>query len=159
MTRPASSGTQARRVRSTGMIRLLALAVLGAAPPLSAQVEVAGATITELQDLMSSGGATSAEITQAYLDRIAAYDQVGPAINAMIWLNAEAIADAEALDRERAVRGPRGPLHGIPIILKDNYDTADLPTTAGTLALAGFVPPDPARRSSPGTAGVGSRSG
>jgi Asp-tRNA(Asn)/Glu-tRNA(Gln) amidotransferase A subunit family amidase len=104
-------------------------------------VEVTGATITELQAAMAEGRATSAGITQAYLDRIAAYDQEGPAINSMIWLNPNAVAQAEALDRERATTGPRGPMHGIPVILKDNYDTHDLPTTAGTLALAGFVPP------------------
>jgi Asp-tRNA(Asn)/Glu-tRNA(Gln) amidotransferase A subunit family amidase len=105
---------------------------------------VAGATITELQDAMSVGQATSAEITRAYLERIEAYDQQGPAINSMVWLNGNAVAEAEALDRERAERGPRGPMHGIPVILKDNYDTRDLPTTAGTLALAGFIPPDDA---------------
>ena len=117
------------------------LALLGAATPATAQVEVVGASIDQLQTAMSSGVTTSAEITRAYLARIEAYDQKGPALNAMIWLNPDAVADAETLDRERETSGPRGPLHGIPIILKDNYDTYDLPTTAGTLALAGFVPP------------------
>jgi Asp-tRNA(Asn)/Glu-tRNA(Gln) amidotransferase A subunit family amidase len=107
-------------------------------------VEIAEATITELQEAMTSGRVSSAEITAAYLARIAAYDRAGPAINAMVWLNPQALAQAEALDRERAERGARGPLHGIPVILKDNYDTADMPTSAGTLALAGFVPPDDA---------------
>jgi Asp-tRNA(Asn)/Glu-tRNA(Gln) amidotransferase A subunit family amidase len=131
--------------RTSGPVVALALAISLLAPRAArAQVEVTGATITELQDAMSAGRATSAGITRAYLDRIAAYDQRGPAINAMVWLNPQAVAQAEALDRERAERGPRGPLHGIPIILKDNYDTFDLPTTAGTLALAGFIPPDDA---------------
>ena len=109
-----------------------------------AQVEVTGATIPELQEAMASGRASSEQITRAYLARIAAYDQQGPAINAMVWLNPTALADAEALDRERVEQGPRGPLHGIPVILKDNYDTHDMPTSAGTLALAGFVAPDDA---------------
>lgn len=112
--------------------------------PARAQVEVVGATISDLQDAMASGRATSGEITAAYLARIAAYDRSGPGINAMVWLNPDAIAQAESLDRERAERGARGPLHGIPIILKDNYDTHDMPTSAGTLALAGFIPPDDA---------------
>jgi len=93
---------------------------------------------------MSSGRVTSVEITRAYLARIAAFDQSGPKINAMIWMSPDAVATAEALDRERAERGPRGPMHGIPIVLKDNYDTFDLPTSAGSLALAGNVAPDDA---------------
>jgi Asp-tRNA(Asn)/Glu-tRNA(Gln) amidotransferase A subunit family amidase len=109
-----------------------------------AQIEVLGATVGELQEAMASGAASSAEITRSYLDRIEAYDQDGPRLNAMLWLNPNAVTEAEALDRERAERGPRGPLHGVPIILKDNYDTRDLPTSAGTLALAGNVPPDDA---------------
>lgn len=109
-----------------------------------AQVEVVGASITDLQAAMASGRASSVDLTAAYLARIAAYDRSGPAINAMVWLNPDALAQAEALDRERAERGARGPLHGIPVILKDNYDTSDMPTSAGTLALAGFIPPDDA---------------
>ncbi len=87
---------------------------------------------------------TRGSLTQAYLARIRAYDQAGPGINSMIWVNANAIAEAEALDQERADAGPRGPLHGIPIILKDNFDTYDMPTSAGTLALAGNIPPNDA---------------
>lgn len=120
--------------------------VLVAAGPalVSAQIEVTGATITGLQEAMTSGSATSAEITRAYLARIEAYDQEGPALNAMIWLNPNAVAEAEALDREREERGARGLLHGIPIILKDNYDTFDLPTSAGSLGLATNIAPDDA---------------
>lgn len=107
-----------------------------------AQIEVRGATITEVQEAMTSGAATSAEITAAYLARIRAYDQAGPRIGSMIWINPKAVAEAEALDRERATGDVRGPMHGVPIILKDNYDTYDLPTSGGTLALAGNIPPD-----------------
>lgn len=130
--------------RSDGLLGLIALLLAASPAGAHAQIEVRGATITELQEAMASGRATSVEITQAYLARIRAYDQVGPALNSMIWLNPNAVAEAEALDRERAASGPRGLLHGIPIILKDNYDTHDLPTSAGTLALAGNVAPDDA---------------
>ena len=114
--------------------------------PVNAQIEVAEASIAELQEAMEAGAVTSAEITRMYLSRIRAYDKAGPILNAMIWVNWDAVAEAQMLDRERARTGPRGPLHGIPIILKDNYDTFDLPTSAGTLALAANIPPDDARQ-------------
>lgn len=123
---------------------LLAVTIFGRPAPAGAQIEVTGASITELQEAMTSGAATSAEITRAYLARIEAYDQRGPALNALVWLNPDAVSQAAALDRERAERGPRGPLHGIPVILKDNYDTVDMPTSAGTLALATNIAPDDA---------------
>jgi amidase len=127
--------------RTATRLVLSVIGTLATAPATSAaQVEVVGATIDELQEAMASGRTTSAEITRAYLQRIEAYDQAGPRLNTMIWMNADALSQAEALDRERAERGPRGPLHGIPIILKDNYDTYDMPTSAGTLALAGNRP-------------------
>lgn len=112
--------------------------------PASAQVEVTEASIAQLQEWMASGRTTSVEVTAAYLARIHAYDQAGPRLNAMIRLNPNALAEAEALDRERALKGPRGPLHGIPVILKDNYDLAGMPTTAGTIGLAGLMPRDDA---------------
>lgn len=99
-------------------------------------------TIPELQAAMASGATTSAALVQQYLDRIAAFDRDGPRLGAMIMVNPHALEDAAALDREREERGPRGPLHGIPIVLKDNYDTHDMPTTASSVAMAGFVPPD-----------------
>jgi len=105
---------------------------------------VTEATVAQLQEWMASGRTTSVEITAAYLARIGAYDQAGPRLNAMIRLNPNALAEAEALDRERKLRGPRGPLHGIPVILKDNYDLAGMPTTAGTIGLAGLMPQDDA---------------
>jgi Asp-tRNA(Asn)/Glu-tRNA(Gln) amidotransferase A subunit family amidase len=82
---------------------------------------------------------TSHQLTERYLARIDAYDQRGPAINAMIAINRHALADADALDRERSTRGSRGPLHGIPVVVKDNYDTIDMPTTAGSRALEGSM--------------------
>jgi Asp-tRNA(Asn)/Glu-tRNA(Gln) amidotransferase A subunit family amidase len=102
--------------------------------------DVGEATITELQEAMASGRVTAAQLVDAYLARIDAYDQRGPRLNAMIRLNGAARAEAAALDRERAQRGARGPLHGIPVILKDNYDLDGMPTTGGSLALAGLMP-------------------
>jgi Asp-tRNA(Asn)/Glu-tRNA(Gln) amidotransferase A subunit family amidase len=110
----------------------------------TAQIEVAEMSVRELHDAMTSGRATSVEITSAYLARIEAYDRGGPRLNAMLRLNPQALTEAEALDRERAAGRVRGPLHGIPVVLKDNYDTRDMPTSAGTLALAALVAPDDA---------------
>ena len=94
-------------------------------------------TIDDLQNGMKSGRWTSRAITDAYLQRIDAIDKSGPSINAVIERNPDAQSIADALDRERKERGPRGPLHGIPVLIKDNIDTADrMHTTAGSLALA-----------------------
>ena len=101
---------------------------------------VVEATITDLQRGMSEGRFTSLDLTRAYLARIAAYDQKGPALNAMIRLNPAAERRATAMDAERRAGKVRGPLHGIPVVVKDNYNTADMPTTGSTLALASFVP-------------------
>lgn len=102
--------------------------------------EVAEVSIAQQQKAMTEGRVTSLGLVQAYLERIAAFDQRGPKLNSIITLNPSALKEAEALDRERAAKGARGPLHGIPIVVKDNYSTSDLPTTAGTMALMGFVP-------------------
>ncbi|MBW2622432.1 MAG: amidase, partial [Deltaproteobacteria bacterium] len=97
-------------------------------------------SIKELQDRMNRGASSSRALTDSYLERIGQYDKTGPAINAVIELNPEAMALADALDKERQARGPRGPLHGIPVLIKDNIDTADsMSTTAGSLALKGSI--------------------
>ncbi len=99
------------------------------------------ATIVELQAGMSAGRYTARRITELYLERIAAMDRTGPTLHSLIELNPDALAVAEKLDRERGAKGTRGPLHGIPVILKDNIDTADrMTTTAGSLALQGSIP-------------------
>ncbi len=110
----------------------------------AAAFEVWEASIPELQAALESGVATSADLVDAYLARIAAYDPAGPTLNAIVRLHPTAREQARRLDAERASGRVRGPLHGIPILLKDNYDTFDMPTTGSTLALAGSVPPDDA---------------
>lgn len=102
------------------------------------------ATIADIQAALAAEALTSEELVQLYLNRIEAYDDAGPAINALITVNPDALETAIALDAMRAQGDLMGPLHGIPIILKDNYDTADLPTTAGSDVLAESVPPDDA---------------
>ncbi len=99
-------------------------------------------TISELQDGMKSGRFTSQSLVEKYTARIHDIDKQGPAINSVIELNPDAPRIAEALDRERKEKGPRGPLHGIPVLIKDNIGTADrMMTTAGSLALMGSTPP------------------
>ena len=106
-----------------------------------APFELEEATIDDLQKWMASGRMTARSITQLYLDRIAALDRKGPALHHVIEVNPDALSMAAALDRERKSGHVRGPLHGIPILLKDNVDTADrMTTTAGSLALAGSIP-------------------
>ena len=105
-------------------------------------VDLQTATIADLQRAMADGRLTSAELVDAYTARIAAYDTAGPKLNSVRELNPRARAQAEALDAERRAGTVRGPLHGIPVLLKDNYGTADQPTTAGSIALEGVVPRD-----------------
>jgi amidase len=102
------------------------------------------ATIADINAAFATGELTSQQLVAAYLERIAAYDKHGPTINAVIHLNPQALAEAQKLDAERAAGRVRGPLHGIPIALKDNYDTFDMPTTAGSQLLEGHIPPDDA---------------
>jgi amidase len=101
-------------------------------------------SVRELQADMISGAATSVDLVRFYLRRIAAFDQAGPGLNAVLALNPRAEAVAAALDAERRRGRTRGPLHGIPALIKDNLDTADMPTTGGCLALSGRVPRDDA---------------
>jgi len=98
--------------------------------------------VSELQAGMKSGKYTAASITQKYLERIEEIDRQGPGINSVIEVNPDALKIAAELDRERKAKGPRGPLHGIPALIKDNIGTADrMQTTAGSLALVGARPP------------------
>jgi Asp-tRNA(Asn)/Glu-tRNA(Gln) amidotransferase A subunit family amidase len=124
---------------------LLALVPSVAAAQRAAMVDVVHeASISTLQDGLRTGRWTATQLVDAYLARIAAYDQRGPGLNAVIRLNPNARRDATRLDLERRRGSLRGPLHGIPVLLKDNFDTFGLPTSASSLALAGVLPPDDA---------------
>lgn len=97
-------------------------------------------TLVDLEQGFRSGRFTSRSVTEWYLTRIGSLDKKGPSVNSVIELNPDALAIAAALDRERSAKGPRGPLHGVPILIKDNIDTADrMSTSAGSLALAGSI--------------------
>jgi amidase len=99
------------------------------------------ATISDLQARMTSGEISAPALTQAYIERIHAIDKAGPGVNSVIELNPDASSIAEALDKERREKGARGPMHGIPVLLKDNIETSDgMHTTAGSRALVGSKP-------------------
>jgi amidase len=112
----------------------------GAAPE-PRQFQVAEASISDVQAAYLSGATTATRVIQAYLARIQAYDQAGPRLNVVIFLNPKALDEAAALDAHLRKTGKFvGPLHGIPVLLKDNVNTSDMPTTGGSLSLAGYTP-------------------
>ena len=102
------------------------------------------ATIEDLNAAFDSGELTAERLIEMSLARIEAYDQAGPELHSMLWLNENALQRARELDEERRRSGPRSLLHGIPVALKDNVDTGDMPTTGGSALLAGAIPPDDA---------------
>ncbi|HZF11329.1 MAG TPA: amidase family protein [Thermoanaerobaculia bacterium] len=110
----------------------------------TAELQLVEATIPQLQQAMQSGLLTAEQLVRLYRARIAAFDQAGPKVNAFLYLNPNAEAAARQLDARRRPGFTPGPLYGIPVLLKDNVDAADMPTTAGSLALAGSLPPDDA---------------
>ena len=112
-------------------------------PPASGQAfELEEATIAELQQRMKSGKDTARSLVEKYLARIEALDKKGPKLNQVLQVNPDALEIADTLDAERKAKGARGPLHGIPVLLKDNVGTADrMTTTAGSLALESSIPP------------------
>ena len=124
-----------------------ALAAATLATPLQAQsvggVELIELTIAEAHEAMLAGTLTARALVEAYLDRIRAYDKRGPAFNAIIAVNPRALQRADELDAALRSGGRlTGPLHGIPVIVKDNYDTHDMPTTGGSASLAGSMAAD-----------------
>ena len=124
---------------------LLAFMAFVLTPAASAKtIELDAATIADINAAYAAGTLTAEKLVQLCLARIDAYDKQGPSLHAVITVNPKALEIARELDAERKAKGPRSPLHGIPIVLKDNYDTADLPTTGGSLLLEGWIPPDDA---------------
>lgn len=122
------------RILTIGILLLLL------ASPASAQIDVYEAGIAELQAAMRDGHSNSVALVDQYLARIAAYEDAGPRLNSLIRINPRAREQAAVLDAERAAGRVRGPLHGVPVIIKDNYNTDFMPTTGASVALAGFVP-------------------
>jgi len=110
----------------------------------SARLQLVEATVEQLQKALQTKLVTSEQLVSMYQARIAAYEDTGPRINAYIHVNANADLEAQQVDNLRHPGAQNGPLYGIPILLKDNIDTADMPTTAGSVALAGSIPPDDA---------------
>ena len=99
------------------------------------------ATIADVHRAFKSGELTAKKLVEMYLKRIEAYDQKGPRLNAVICVNPKALEEAAALDEKFRKSGPAGPLHGIPVLLKDNVNTKDMPTTGGSRSLEGYIPP------------------
>jgi amidase len=119
--------------------------LLGNAPLASAEpVDFDRATIAELNAAFDSGALTAERLVEMCLERIAAFDRAGPKLHAIISLNPNALEIARSLDAERKAKGPRSPLHGIPVVFKDNIDTVDMPTTGGSVLLEGSMAPDDA---------------
>lgn len=115
-------------------------ASLNSFPALAQSIDVFEASISDLQIALENGTTTSVDLVDQYLARIAAYDKQGPALNSIVRINSNAREQAAALDAERGQSGARSLLHGIPVLVKDNYNTIDMPTTGGSVALANFVP-------------------
>ncbi len=112
--------------------------MIGTPPTLPFPIETA--TVADLQARMTAGTLNAVTLTKAYLHRIALTNTEGPAIQAVRAINPQALAQAAALDAERAAGNVRGPLHGIPVMVKDNLDAAGMPTTAGSVALENSIP-------------------
>jgi amidase len=124
-----------------GALAILLVAAMQAATPLQTPFPLEEATAAQLQAWMASGRYTSRQIAETYLRRIEDLDRAGPALRSVIELNPDALTIADALDAERRAGRVRGPMHGIPVLIKDNIDTADrMMTTAGSLALEGAKP-------------------
>jgi Asp-tRNA(Asn)/Glu-tRNA(Gln) amidotransferase A subunit family amidase/glycerophosphoryl diester phosphodiesterase len=131
------------RLREVMLERDMALPVAFTAP-VAGNTPIEEQSILVLQQQLATGALTSAQLLDYYLARIQAYDQQGPALNTLITLNSAARAQAQQLDNERQRSGPRSLLHGIPVVIKDNYNTIDMPTTGASQSLADFIPDEEA---------------
>ena len=136
---------QVRRLSAVGLatiagaVLVLSIVGMGRAQAPTRSFELLEATIPDLQAALAAGTVTSRDLVSMYLARIDAYDQKGPALNAISALNRQALAQADTLDAERKTRPLRGPLHGIPIIVKDNFETVTMQTADGSRSLAGWM--------------------
>jgi amidase len=131
----------------TALLPLVLTFAVSAAAPVTAEnktIDFDAATVADLNAAFDAGTLTAEKLVQICLARIQSYDRQGPSLHAVITLNPKALETARALDAERKTKGPRSPLHGIPVVLKDNYDTSDLPTTGGSILLEGWIPPSDA---------------
>src|SRR3954466_3559081 len=122
---------------AVGPALFLSMITLGAQPPAPFQVEET--TIAQIQTAFRDGSLTCRSLVEQYLARIEAYDKKGAALNAIVMINPHALETADDLDRRFRQSGPVGPLHCVPVIAKDNYETIDMPTTAGSLSLKGMM--------------------
>src|SRR5471032_1176391 len=123
-------------------ILVAALLVATLTPARAAKsVDFDALTIADINHAFDSGALTSEKLVQLCLARIQAYDRHGPSLHVVMALNPKALETARALDTERKAKGPRSPLHDIPVVLKDNYNTFDLPTTGGSVLLEGSIAP------------------
>lgn len=127
-----------------GALMLGALTLGAAVPGFAKTVNLEDATIADINAAFDAGTLSAEHLVELCLARIQAYDHQGPSLHAVIALNPKALDTARALDQERKAKGPRSPLHGIPVVIKDNYNTADLPTTGGSVLLEGSIPPEDA---------------
>jgi amidase len=131
------------RNRATTLLAVLIIGHCSLVTPVqlrAAELNLSNATIADLNAAFDAGTLTSEKLTELYLARIDAYDKKGPTINAVVVLNPKALETAKALDAERKAGKVRSPIHGIPVVLKDNYDTFDMQTTAGSQLLEGWIP-------------------
>jgi len=119
---------------------LAAIVLLALEPAFAKSIDFDAATIADINAAFDAGTLTAESLTQMCLARIAAFDRKGPSLHAVMTLNPKAVEQARALDVERKTKGRRSPLHGIPVVLKDNYDTFDMPTTGGSVLLEGSIP-------------------
>jgi amidase len=137
-----NSATLLRMKRYSWLAMLAAVLLLAAlTPALAKTLDFDALTIADINKAFDTGALTAEKLVQICLARIQAYDRQGPSLHAVLTLNPKALETARALDAERKTKGPRSPLHGIPIVLKDNYNTFDLPTTGGSVLLEGSIPP------------------
>src|SRR5712692_3317542 len=137
----SSAGGPMPHIRRMAPLAAAAALGLALAPALARTLDLDSATVADVNAAFDAGSLTAEKLVQLCLARIAAYDRKGPSLHAVITLNPKALETARALDAERRTNGRRSPLHGIPVVLKDNYDTFDMPTTGGSVLLEGWIPP------------------